>query len=63
MSRHRIKPGITGLAQTMGYRGETVELEQKKNRVKLDLFYMNNWTFLFDLKIIFNTVVSILKPN
>ncbi|HMT27864.1 MAG TPA: undecaprenyl-phosphate glucose phosphotransferase [Bacteroidia bacterium] len=63
MSRHKIKPGITGLAQSMGYRGETVEFEQKKNRVKLDLFYMNNWTFLFDLKIIVNTVVSILKPN
>lgn len=63
MSRHRIKPGITGLAQSMGYRGETFELEQKKNRVKLDLFYMNNWTFFFDIKIIFNTIVSILKPN
>ncbi len=63
MTRHKIKPGITGLAQSMGYRGETDEFEKKKNRVKLDLFYMNNWTFYFDMKIIVNTVVSILKPN
>jgi putative colanic acid biosysnthesis UDP-glucose lipid carrier transferase len=62
MSRHKIKPGITGLAQSKGYRGETTELEKKKNRVKLDLFYMNNWTFFFDVQIIFNTIISIFRP-
>lgn len=62
MSRHKIKPGITGLAQSKGYRGDTAELEKKKNRVKLDLFYMNNWSFYFDLVIIVNTAWSILKP-
>jgi len=62
MSRHKIKPGITGLAQSKGYRGETDELEKKKNRVKLDLFYMNNWSFFFDIQIIFTTVWTMFKP-
>ncbi|MDQ3050247.1 MAG: exopolysaccharide biosynthesis polyprenyl glycosylphosphotransferase [Bacteroidota bacterium] len=62
MSRHKIKPGITGLAQSKGYRGETDEMEKKKNRVKLDLFYMNNWSFFFDIKIIFNTIGVLFKP-
>jgi putative colanic acid biosysnthesis UDP-glucose lipid carrier transferase len=62
MSRHKIKPGITGLAQSKGYRGETDEPEKKKNRVKLDLFYMNNWSFFFDIQIIFNTIWGLLKP-
>lgn len=63
MARHKIKPGITGLAQSKGYRGETKELEKKKIRVKLDLFYINNWSFLFDLKIIFNTIIQIIKQD
>jgi putative colanic acid biosynthesis UDP-glucose lipid carrier transferase len=63
MARHKIKPGITGLAQSKGYRGETSAFEMKKNRVKLDLFYINNWTFIFDLKIIFNTIISIIKQD
>ena len=63
MARHKIKPGITGLAQSKGYRGETKELEKKKIRVKLDLFYINNWSFLFDLKIIFNTIIQIIRQN
>ncbi len=45
MVRHQIKPGITGLAQSRGYRGETSGFEQKKNRVKLDLFYVKYWSF------------------
>ena len=59
MTRHRIKPGITGLAQSMGYRGETVEFEQKKNRVKLDLFYMKNWSLALDIKIIVKTFLTL----
>jgi putative colanic acid biosysnthesis UDP-glucose lipid carrier transferase len=62
MSRHKIKPGITGLAQSQGFRGETSEMDKKINRVKLDLFYMNNWSFFFDLKIIARTIWELLKP-
>ena len=61
MARHKIKPGITGLAQSKGYRGETDDTEKKKNRVKLDLFYVNNWSFFFDLQIIAETVVSLFR--
>ncbi|MFM7079449.1 MAG: undecaprenyl-phosphate glucose phosphotransferase [Bacteroidota bacterium] len=63
MERHKIKPGITGLAQSRGYRGETDDFEKLKNRVKLDLFYVNNWTFLFDIKIIYDTVRMILRGS
>ena len=62
MARHKIKPGITGLAQSKGYRGETNEIEKKKNRIKLDLFYVNNWTFFFDLQIIMNTILGMFRP-
>jgi len=61
MSRHLIKPGVTGLAQVKGYRGETSEPHQMKNRIKIDLFYIENWTFLLDIKIIFLTVYNMLK--
>jgi len=63
MHRHIIKPGITGLAQAKGYRGETRNLILMKNRVKLDRFYINNWSLIFDLKIIYLTVSSLLKSN
>lgn len=59
--RHAYKPGITGLAQSMGYRGEIVELYHIKNRVKLDRFYFRNWSFLFDIKIIFRTIIVLIK--
>ncbi len=62
MARHKIKPGITGLAQSKGYRGETDEYEKKKNRLKLDLFYVNNWSFFFDLQIIGMTIIALFKP-
>lgn len=61
MARHKIKPGITGLAQAKGYRGETTDPEKKKNRIKLDLYYVNNWTFFFDLRIILHTIVGLWK--
>ena len=61
MMRHKIKPGITGLAQTKGYRGETSEYEQRRNRVKMDLFYIKNWSLLFDIGIIFNTISDVFK--
>jgi Undecaprenyl-phosphate glucose phosphotransferase len=56
--RHNVKPGITGWAQVNGYRGATDTLEKMQKRVEYDLFYIDNWSFLFDLKIIAMTVFS-----
>ena len=56
MVRHFVKPGITGLAQTNGYRGEVETDQDIINRVKYDIFYMENWSILLDLKIIFMTI-------
>jgi Undecaprenyl-phosphate glucose phosphotransferase len=61
MSRHLVKPGITGLAQAKGFRGETKDLSLMVNRVKLDRFYVNYWSLILDIKIIILTVLSILK--
>lgn len=58
MIRNYVKPGITGWAQVNGWRGPTVTSEQKKERVKHDLWYIENWSFLLDIKIIFLTVFS-----
>ena len=55
--RHNIKPGITGWAQVNGHRGETDTLEKMQRRVEHDLFYIDNWSFLLDLKIILLTAV------
>ncbi len=63
MSRHYVKPGITGLAQCMGYRGETQTLSDMENRVRLDRYYIENWTFWLDIKIIFLTVISLLRGS
>ena len=59
--RHYSKPGITGWAQINGYRGETKELKDMKQRVKFDIYYIENWNFLLDLKIIFLTVYNMIK--
>ena len=56
MQRHRVKPGITGWAQINGWRGETDTLDKMQKRVEFDLFYINNWSLGFDLKIIFLTL-------
>jgi putative colanic acid biosynthesis UDP-glucose lipid carrier transferase len=61
MVRHLIKPGITGWAQVNGYRGETKTLEQMEGRVRLDVWYLENWTFLLDLKIVFITIINMFK--
>jgi undecaprenyl-phosphate galactose phosphotransferase/putative colanic acid biosynthesis UDP-glucose lipid carrier transferase len=63
IGRQYIKPGITGLAQIMGYRGETKYLFEMKNRITLDLFYIENWSFGLDLKVIYLTVVSLLRGS
>jgi len=56
MQRHHVKPGITGWAQVNGWRGETDTLRKMQKRVEYDLFYINNWSLGFDLKIIFLTM-------
>ncbi len=61
MVRHFIKPGITGLAQIRGYRGEVEKNEDMENRVRLDIFYIENWSFLLDLKIVLQTIINIFK--
>ena len=61
MIRHYIKPGITGLAQVRGYRGEIETDEDMINRIKFDVFYIENWSLLLDIKIIIQTVVNIFK--
>ena len=63
MSRHRIKPGITGLAQINGYRGETQTLDQMKGRVAYDMEYINNWSFWLDIKILFKTIPALLRDE
>jgi putative colanic acid biosynthesis UDP-glucose lipid carrier transferase len=61
MVRHFIKPGISGLAQINGFRGEVETEKDIINRVKYDIFYLENWSLLLDIKIIFITVVNAIK--
>ncbi|MCC8133870.1 MAG: undecaprenyl-phosphate glucose phosphotransferase [Tannerellaceae bacterium] len=61
MVRHLVKPGVTGWAQVTGYRGGTKTLEQMKGRVKRDVWYIENWTFFLDLKIIVVTILNMFK--
>jgi len=56
--RHIVKPGITGWAQVNGLRGETNTLEKMQQRVELDLYYIDNWSFLLDIKIMLLTLLS-----
>jgi lipopolysaccharide/colanic/teichoic acid biosynthesis glycosyltransferase len=55
--RHNMKPGITGWAQVNGLRGETDTFEKMQKRIEHDLYYVDNWSFFFDLKIMIMTVV------
>lgn len=61
MLRHLIKPGVTGLAQAKGYRGQTDDNYSMKNRVRVDILYIERWTFLLDLKVIGLTVKNMFK--
>ncbi|SDW11504.1 putative colanic acid biosysnthesis UDP-glucose lipid carrier transferase [Flavobacterium degerlachei] len=63
MKRHYVKPGITGLAQVSGYRGEIETEKDMINRIKMDVFYIENWSVILDLKIIYMTIVNILKGD
>src|SRR5678809_1392023 len=63
MIRHKVKPGITGLAQVNGCRGETDTVDKMKARIELDLAYLRNWSLLLDLQIILKTVVVVLRKQ
>ena len=63
LARHRIKPGMTGLAQINGLRGETETLESMERRVEFDLEYISNWSPLLDIKILFLTPFALISKN
>ncbi len=63
MVRHFVKPGITGLAQVSGFRGEVEDDNFIINRVKYDIFYLENWSLVMDLKIVFQTVFNALRGD
>ncbi|MFO1050214.1 MAG: undecaprenyl-phosphate glucose phosphotransferase [Geminicoccaceae bacterium] len=64
LARHRVKPGITGWAQIHGLRGEAETLARMQERVRYDLHYIENWSILLDLRIIFRTLlVGFSHPN
>ena len=61
MVRHFIKPGITGLAQVSGYRGEVETDKDIIGRVKYDIFYLENWSLFLDIKIVFQTIYNAIR--
>jgi len=63
LARHRIKPGITGLAQIHGFRGETDTLGKMEKRVEYDLQYINNWSFWLDIKIMLKTIPALIRDD
>ena len=63
MVRHLVKPGITGLAQISGFRGEVETDYDIINRVKYDIFYIENWSLLLDIKIIIQTIFKAVEGD
>ena len=64
LARHRVKPGITGWAQVNGWRGETDTVDKMEWRIKHDLYYIENWSLGFDLRILARTLlVGFVHPN
>ena len=63
MVRHKVLPGITGLAQVNGCRGETAKLEEMEARVNFDLDYLRHWSPMLDIKIILLTVVKLFRDE
>ena len=63
MVRQLVKPGITGAAQVKGYRGETKELKDMEGRVRLDVWYIENWSLSLDINIIFHTVWNVFRGD
>jgi exopolysaccharide biosynthesis polyprenyl glycosylphosphotransferase len=62
-ARHRVKPGITGWAQVCGWRGETDTQEKIQRRVEHDLYYIENWSVLFDLRILARTPLAVFAAK
>jgi Undecaprenyl-phosphate glucose phosphotransferase len=62
-ARHRVKPGITGWAQINGWRGEIDNQEKIQKRVEFDLYYIENWSVLFDLLILLRTPLALMTKN
>ena len=63
MQRHQFRPGMTGLAQVEGWRGETATLESMANRIAADLRYQRDWSLRLDIKIMLRTVFALFSPN
>ena len=63
MVRQLVLPGITGSAQVNGFRGETKSIKDMENRVKYDVWYIENWTLLLDFKLIFLTIINLIKGS
>jgi putative colanic acid biosynthesis UDP-glucose lipid carrier transferase len=63
MIRHKVKPGITGLAQVNGLRGETESVDKMRARIECDLAYLRNWSLLLDLQIVLKTVAVVLRGH
>lgn len=63
MVRHFSKPGITGWAQINGLRGETKETEDMERRVEHDIYYLENWSLMWDIRIIFLTVINVIRGD
>lgn len=63
MVRHKVAPGITGLAQVSGYRGETETVEKMRRRIELDLEYLRHWSLALDIRIIFRTIAIVFSDK
>jgi lipopolysaccharide/colanic/teichoic acid biosynthesis glycosyltransferase len=62
-ARHKVKPGVTGWAQINGWRGEVDTPEKIQKRVEYDVYYIENWSILFDIRILLATPLALLKPE
>ncbi|HEX2847988.1 MAG TPA: undecaprenyl-phosphate glucose phosphotransferase [Chitinophagaceae bacterium] len=63
MVRHFLKPGITGWAQVSGFRGETKEVEQMEKRIQKDIWYLENWSLMLDIRIIYLTLYQVIRGD
>jgi putative colanic acid biosynthesis UDP-glucose lipid carrier transferase len=63
MVRHKVTPGITGLAQVSGFRGETETVDQMEKRIALDLDYLRNWSIALDFRILLKTILTLFTDK